>query len=326
LIRHVSNGWLWTEAFLKPIDRVLRIALFLIAWAVLFLMYGWDRQSPVVERLNKLIHYPLTTAFNTLVTPLSIIELVIIISLLYWAAKWTREFTYRFLLSRTQDSGMRNSIAILSQYAMIVIGIFVGLAVLGVNFQALTVALTGFFIALAWGLRDVVNNFASGFMLLFERPLKVGDVVTINGHEGDVIHTGGRAVTIRTWDHIDVVVPNSEIFTKTFMNWTAKDNIVRTITHIKINRHDNPLKIQELVYEVLAENKNVLKDPAPEVFLKEWIEGLVEFEIRYYVNLRLIKSRFEIRSQVLMSIWEIFEKNEIKAPYPHREIHVHNKD
>jgi potassium efflux system protein len=324
LIRHVANGWLWTEAFLKPIDRVVRIAIFLTAWAVLFLSYGWDRQSPIVERLNKLIHYPLATLLKTIVTPLSIIELVVIISLLYWAAKWTREFAYRLLLSRTQDSGMRNSIAILSQYTMIIVGIFIGLAVLGVDFAALTVAATVFLATLAWGLRDVVNNFASGFLLLFERPLKIGDVVTINGHEGDVIHTGGRAVTIRTWDHIDVVVPNSEIFSKTFMNWTSKDNIVRTITHIKIDRNDNPTTLQELIHSVLTDNKNVLKDPEPEVYLKEWTEGLMEFEIRYYVNLRLIKSRFEIKSQVLVSIWEMFEKQGIKPSYPHREIHINN--
>jgi len=321
LIRHVANGWLWTEAFLKPIDRVLRIALFLMAWAVLFLFYGWDRNSPVVERLNKLIHYQFGTVLNIVVTPLSVIELFVIISLLYWAAKWTREFVYRLLLPRTHDLGVRNSIAILSQYAMIVVGILIGLRVLGIDFRALAVVAGMFAFGVGLGLRDLANNFASGFLLLIERPIKVGDVVTINGYEGDVIHIGGRAVTIRTWDHIDVVVPNAEIFSKTFMNWTSKDNIVRTVIDIQIDRHDNPLQVQALIYEVLFHNKNVLKDPMPEVFLKELADGVIEIEVRYYVNLRLIRSRVEIRSEVLLAIWETFEKNGIKAPYPAREIH-----
>ncbi len=322
LIRHVTNGWLWTEAFLKPIDRVLRIMLFLSAWVVLFLLYGWDQQSPVVERLNKLLHYHLAEVLNTTITPLSIIELVVIVSLLYWAARWTREFMYRLLLSRTKDLGLRNSIAILTQYAMIVIGIFIGLRFLGIDFKSLTFVATAFAFGVGLGLRDLVNNFACGFLLLLERPLRVGDIISINGCEGDVTHIGGRAVTVRTWDHMEVIVPNAEIFSKSFTNWTAKDSIVRTVISIKINRHDNPQDVQAIIHHVLDQEKNVLLDPAPEVFLKELADGMSEFEVRYFINLRQIKSRVGLRSDVLMAIWEAFEKHGIEPPYPHHEIHV----
>jgi len=322
LIRHVTNGWLWTEAFLKPIDRVLRIILFLSAWAVLFLLYGWDQQSPVVERFNKLLHYQLADMLNTTITPLSIIELTVIISLLYWAARWTREFVYRLLLSRTKDLGLRNSIAILSQYAMIVMGVLIGLRFLGIDFRALTVVATAFAFGVGLGLRDLVNNFACGFLLLLERPLRVGDIISINDCEGEVMHIGGRAVTVRTWDHMEVIVPNAEIFSKSFTNWTAKDNIVRTVISLKINRNDSPHDVQAVIHQVLIQHKDVLADPVPEVFLKELVDGLVEFEVRYFINLRQIKSRVGLRSEVLMSIWEAFEKHGIQAPYPHHEIYV----
>lgn len=322
LIRHVTNGWLWTEAFLKPIDRVLRVILFLSAWAVLFLLYGWDRQSPVVERLNKLLSYHLLDVLNTTITPLSIIELVVIISLLYWAVRWTREFVYRLLLSRTKDLGLRNSIAILSQYAMIVFGVFICLRLLGIDFKSLTFVVTAFAFGVGLGLRDLMNNFACGFLLLIERPLRVGDIVSINGHEGEVTHIGGRAVTMRTWDHMEVIVPNAEIFSKTFTNWTAKDNIVRTVITLNINRHDKPQDVQEVIYHILERNKDVLTDPAPEVFLKELTDGLIEFEIRYYLNLRQVKSRIGLRSEILMSIWEAFEKHGIHPPYPLHEVVV----
>jgi potassium efflux system protein len=319
-IRHINNGWLWAEAFLKPIDRVLRLALFLTAWAVLFLSYGWDSQSPVVERLNKLIHYKLGEIFNTSITPLSIVILAVIISLLYWAAKWTREFVYRLLSRRTQDMGIRNSIAILSQYTMITVGIVVGLRILGIDFKALAVVAGMFSLGIGLGLRDLANNFVSGLLLLIERPLKVGDIVAINDQEGDVVHIGSRAVTIRSWDHIDVVVPNSEIFSKTFLNLTAKDNIVRCIIKIQIDRHDKPLTVQSIIYEVLFANNNVLKEPIPEVFLNELAEGIINIEVRYYVNLRLIRSRAEIRSQVLTGIWKAFQENGIESPYPAHEV------
>ena len=261
---------------------------------------------------------------KTSITPLNIIELAVIISLLYWAARWTREFMYRLLLSRTKDLGLRNSIAILSQYAMIVVGVFICLRLLGIDLKALAFAASAFALGVGLGLRDLVNNFACGFLLLIERPLRVGDTVTINDHEGEVTHIGGRAVTIRTSDHMDMLVPNAEIFSKSFVNWTAKDNIVRTLISIKINRHDDPNAVQDIIYKVLGQHKDVLQDPAPEVFLKELADGLMEFEVRYYINLRQVKSRSGLRSEVLIAIWEAFEKHDIQPPYPHHEIYLKN--
>lgn len=324
LIQHVSNGWLWTEAFLKPMDKVLRTVLFLSAWVGLFVLYGWDKQSPVVMELNRILHYHMIDMLNTSITPLSIVELVVVISIFSWAARWTREFVYRLLLSRTKDLGVRNSIAILSQYTTILIGVFTCLRVLGIDFRALTVVAGAFAFGVGLGLRDLVNNFACGFLLLLERPLRVGDTVTINGFEGEVMHIGGRAVTIRTWDHMEVLVPNAEIFSKTFLNWTAKDHIVRTVISIKINRHDKPQDVQTVIYQVLAAHKDVLSDPASEVFLKELNDGMTEFEVRYYINLRQVKSRVGVRSEVLVAIWEVFEKHGIQPPYPHHEIFLKN--
>ena len=168
----------------------------------------------------------------------------------------------------------------------------------------------------------MANNFVCGFLLLIERPLRVGDIVSINDFEGEVTHIGGRAVAIRSWDHMEILVPNAEIFSKSFVNWTAKDNIVRSIIDIKISRHDSPHEVQTLIYDVLKNHKDVLQEPAPEVFLKELAEGLSEFEIRYFINLRHVKSRIGLRSELLFFIWEVFEKHGIQPPYPHREIYL----
>lgn len=325
IIGNVSNGWLWTEAFLKPIDKILRISLFLFSWAMLFLFYGWDQQSPVVGRLHTLLHYSLFDVLNTVITPISIIKLALIGSFLFWASRWMREFVYRLLSARMMDSGVRNSISIFSQYAMIVLGVFICLNVLGIDLKTLTFVATAFSIGVGFGLRDLFNNFACGFLLLIERPLRVGDTVTIGGYEGDVIHIGGRAVTIRSWDHMDVLVPNAEIFSKSFTNWTSKDSVVRSIITLKINRHDNPPAVQALIYEILMNYKDVLHEPVPEVLLKEISESLIEFEVRYFINLRTIKSRVVFRSEVLMTIWKGFERHGIKPPYPHHEIHMDNE-
>jgi potassium efflux system protein len=322
MIQYVHNGWLWTEAFLKPIDKILRISLFLFGWAVLFLFYGWDKQSPIVVRLMGLLHYKIVHALNTTITPLNIIELCFMVSIFYWTAKWTREFVYRLLMRRTTDMGIRNSIAILSQYAVVLIGAFICLRVLGIDMSALAFVASMFAFGIGFGLRDLANNFVCGFLILLERPLRVGDIVDINGIEGEVSHIGGRAVTVKTWDHMELVVPNAEIFNKSFTNWTARDNTVRTIVTIKISRYDDPHAVRMIIHQVLAGQKEILMDPIPEVFMKDMSDILMEFELRYFVNIRLVKSRMSVASSVLMTIWDEFAKHGIKPPYPQQEIFI----
>lgn len=320
MIQYVNNGWLWTEAFLKPLDKVLRITLFLSAWAVLFLFYGWDKQSPIVTRLMGLLHYQLAHVLETTITPLNIIELFVVISIFYWTAKWTREFVYRMLGARTQDLGIRNSLAILAQYSVIMLGFFICLKVLGISLEALTFVAGMFSLGVGLGLRDLANNFACGFLILLERPLRVGDIVNIGGIEGDVISVGSRAVTVRTWDNMELVVPNTEIFNKSFTNWTAHDNVVRSVGNIKISRHDNPHEVKEIIRDVLTAQKDILKEPAPEVLLKEMSDILMDFEIRYFVNIRQVRSRVSVMSAVLMTIWDEFIKHGIEPAYPQHEV------
>lgn len=324
LIQYSSNGWLWSEAFLKPLDKLLRIALFLLSCSVLFLLYGWDKQSTIVMRFNKLLHYKLAHFLNADITPLGIIQLLIVVAIFYWSAKWSREFVYRLLRSRMRDMGLRNSIAILTQYTVVVVGMFLCLQVLGIDLLAITYIVTALAFGVGLGLRDLVNNFASGFLILLERPLRVGDFVEVNGVEGEVINIGGRAVTVRDWDNKDMVIPNSDIFNKPFTNLTYKDSIVRCLQYIKISRHDNPHEISVLIQSILEDDSNVLKDPSPEVFIKHMTEFFIEFELRFYVNVRLVKSRVGVASALLMRVWDEFSKRGIKPPYPKQEILFEN--
>ncbi len=163
VIQHSSNGWLLTEAFLKPLDRILRLCLLFAGFALLFIFYGWNEQSPVVERMNALLHYPLGVIFNSAITPARVLGLIVVISVFYWTAKWTREFVYRFLQNRTTDMGIRNSMAVLSQYAVIVLGIILSMQVLGIDARALAAVTAAFAFGVGLGLRDLANNFFCGF-------------------------------------------------------------------------------------------------------------------------------------------------------------------
>lgn len=321
VVRHVKNGWLWSEVLLKPLDRILRVILFIAAWVALFWIYGWWQDSVVVTQLKQILNYQLVAFSGGYITPLSTIYFAILVAVFVWAARWTREFAYRWLFREVKDPGIRNSFSLFSQYAIITVGAVITLRVLGIDFSGMAVILGGLAVGLGFGLREVTSNLVSGLMLLIERPLRAGDTVSIGNFEGDVTHIGLRATTIRSFDHMEVVVPNSEVFNKTFTNWTQEDSVIRTVVPIKIQRNDDPARVRDLIFQVLEQTSGVLKDPAPEIYLKEIDEALIEFEVRYFVNLQK-STRVEVRSRVLFAICQLFKEQHILPPHPQQDIHI----
>ena len=322
LIRRIRNGWLWSEAFLKPIHQLLKIAVLISAFSVLFNLYGWGRQSIVVAKLYDFLLFHLATVGSTQITFFSIVQFIFIVAILKWAARWTREFSYRWFFAQTKDLGLRNSLSILTQYSLVLIGITVGLKILGIDVTGLYYVFSAFIVAVGFGLRDLANNFASGILLLMERPIKVGDWVTVGSFEGEVIHIGARAVTIATDDHQELLVPNADIFSKPMINWTHRDSVVRALIFIKLSREDDPHRVRNIILEVLSTISKIVNKPKPEVYFKEIENMLLEFKIEYYVDLKTIASRSEVRSQFLFALWDRFKTEGIHPPhYPH-EIHL----
>jgi potassium efflux system protein len=134
-----------------------------------------------------------------------------------------------------------------------------------------------------------------------------------------------RSMTIRTWDHMEVIVPNADMFAKPFVNWTHHDNIVRSVIVLKINREDDPHKVQGLILGLLNQHPSVAKDPIPEVIMHELSDSLIEMHVRYYVLLTNNRTRVGVRSEVLFAIWDCFKANNIRAPHPQYDLIVRNQ-
>jgi len=318
MIRHLRNGWLWSEALLKPLHQIFKIGVFIGAIAVLFNLYDWGRQSWPVTKLIEFSNLHLFSFAGSIITPISMLELFFLLALLIWATRWTREFTYRWLFARTKDLGLRNSLAVFSQYFVVIVGILVALKVIGINLTTLTVVASAFAFGIGLGLRDLANNFMCGILLLIERPVHVGDYVTMGGQDGEVVHIGMRAITVITDDHQELLVPNAVAFSQPFVNWTHRDNIVRVGIAIKTARVDDPHRVKEIILDVLKAMPKILTNPPPNIYLKDLAEMLLKFELEYYVDLRAIPSRSSVKSQVLLAIWDRFKAEGIHAPeYPH---------
>lgn len=315
MIKTLNNGWLWTEVILKPVDKIFRALLIIFSLFMLCQLFDWHSDSEVVTKIWQFGNYPLVNISGIHITSFSIIEFLILLSIFAWASKWTREFSYRWLYRDARDAGIRNSLSVFTQYAVILIGSLITLRVLGLDFSGMSMVVGGLAVGMGFGLRDFASNIVGGLMLLIERPVREGDLITLGSYEGRVAHIGIRSMRVSSWDNMEVLIPNAETFNKPFTNWTHQDGIVRTVIPIKVSRADDPVIVHQIILDVLAVIPEIVPEPPLQVFLKNIDDALLEFEIRYFIDVQ-IHTRFEIRSKVLFAIMEQFKAAGIKAPVP----------
>ncbi len=315
MVSKLNNGWLWVEAILKPLEKCLHIGLALLGIVVFFqgLHENWEQNIPAL--INTIGHYPIISGPSIQITLFSSIEAAILLMILIWLSRWTREFCYRWLYRRVLDAAIRKSASVFTQYAVILLGTFILLRVLGLDLTGMGMILGGLAVGMGFGLRDFASNIVGGIMLLIERPVREGDLITLGEYEGRVAHIGIRAMRILSWDNMDVLIPNAETFNKPVTNWTHQDGVVRTVLPIKVSRLDDPNLVQELILDVLEIIPEVLSTPESQVYLKKIDEALLEFEVRYFINIQL-NTRFAIRSKVLFAIMAQFKAAGIEAPIP----------
>ncbi len=315
MVTGVQNGWLWIEVVLKPIDKILRIFLLLFCLYLLLRLFDWPADAQAFNRLYKLGEYPIVNVSGIHITFVSIIEFVILIMVFAWISRWTRELCFRWLYRDASDAGIRNSLSVFTQYAVILIGGFITLRVLGLDFSGMSMILGGLAVGMGFGLRDFASNIVGGLMLLIERPVREGDLITLGNHEGRVAHIGIRSMRVSSWDNMEVLIPNAETFNKPFTNWTHQDSIIRTVFPIKVSRTDDPVMVQQLILDVLNIIPEIVDDPEPQVYLKKIDDALLEFEARYFINVQL-HTRFAIRSKVLFAIMAQFQAAGVQPPIP----------
>lgn len=321
-IRHLKSGWVWTESILKPLNTILHILIFLSATGILLRIYGLQENEILKEKIHAMLFNPLFSIGTTQIASIHIFQFIVLLIVIRWAAKWSREFAYRFLFAKYKDKGLRNSFSVFTQYATIVIGAFVILRVVGIDLTTLTVVLGALAVGIGFGLQNIANNLVSGLLLLIERPFRAGDIITLGANEGEVTHIGVRATTIRTWDNMEVIIPNAETVSQPLTNWTHHDAIVRTTFDIMVEYNENPHQIQAMLLHIIRKHQSVVSHPEPNVLLREFASYAQIFEVRYHIDLNLGKTRPMVRSEILLMIWDHFRAAGIVMPYPRQTVEI----
>ena len=196
--------------------------------------------------------------------------------------------------------GVPLALANLAHYAILLIGFVVALTFLGVDLTKVTILVGAFGVGVGFGLQTVVNNFASGLILLFERPIRVGDVVQVGDIQGEVRHIGIRASTVRTWRGADVFIPNAQLVTEKVTNWTYTDRRLRIDLRISVAAGSDPGRVKEVVCATARNHPDVLREPSPAAFSIGFGDSGLTFDLRVWTN------RFErsdaIRSELAEAI------------------------
>ncbi|TWU37258.1 mechanosensitive ion channel domain-containing protein [Novipirellula artificiosorum] len=222
------------------------------------------------------------------------------------------------------DAGARYAASALTRYLMIVVGSIATFHYLGVSWGSVQWLVAAMSVGLGFGLQEIFANFVSGIILLFERPARVGDTVTIGEVTGTVTRIRTRATTILDWDNKELIVPNREFVTGNLVNWTLSNPSLRLTTTVGVAYGSNTRLTTRLLYEVAAANPLVLDDPEPVVVFSSFAESTLDFELRVFTN-GLTNFR-RLRHELHLAIDDLFREHGIEIAFPQRDLHVRSMD
>ena len=309
-------------ADLPALDHKTRQTAWVLAVfiAIVGLVVLWRDILPAIELFGELKAWDVGTgdAIET-VTLLDLLISGLVIFGLFFAARNFVSLLELVILSRTSlDSGSRYAMSMILQYVLFIIGAVVVFKLLSIPFQQLSWLLAAASVGIGFGLQEIIANFVCGIILLLERPVRVGDVVTIGETTGSVSRIQMRATTVTNWDRKELVIPNKDLITGKVLNWSLSNIINRMTLEVGVQYGADPDKIRDLLKEVVAQHSGILKDPAPAINLESFGDSALNFVIRFY--LPNLDNRISITHEVNTAIARALAKAEIEIPFPQRDV------
>ncbi len=216
--------------------------------------------------------------------------------------------------------GVPYVISSLLHYAILLLGFLLAVAALGVDLNKVTVLAGAFGVGLGFGLRDVVNNFVSGLIVLLERPVSVGDAIQMTDLAGEVRRIGIRSTTVRTWEGAEVIVPNASLVSEKVTNWTRSDLLRRMDLPVGVAYGSAPEKVLELLLAVARAHPNVLPEPAPQALFLGFGESALNFELRAWTG--HFSQWVVIRSELGVALYAALRDAGMEIPVPQREVRL----
>ena len=285
--------------------------------------------KPVIEifdQVKKFLSFHLFEIGNSSITLWTLLYFIFLAWLLFYlTAKLRKWIVYKILSDSKIDLGVRLAVGTIIRYGVLVFGLVIVMQTVGINLSTLTVLAGALGVGIGFGLQNITNNFVSGIIILFERPIKVGDRIQVGDVNGDVISISMRSTTVVTNDNISVIVPNSEFISSRVINWSHNDRNVRFNIPVGVAYKEDPEKVKQILLEVADKDEGVLKSPKPDVLFVEFGNSSLNFNLRIWTN-SYITTPAILQSKLYFEIFKKFKEAGIEIPFPQRDMHIKNTE
>ncbi len=228
-----------------------------------------------------------------------------------------------FLVRAKLPKGVPAAISITIRYFIIVLGVSMALSAAGIDLGKFGLLAGALGVGIGFGLQNIVNNFISGLILVYERPLNVGDTVEVENLMGIVNRVGVRSSNVRTFDGAEVIVPNGNLISNQMINWTLSDNQRRIEIKIGAAYGSDPNVVLELLKKVALDHDDVLKEPQPLALFEEFGDSSLNFRLLFWVPFEL---GIGVKSDIAIGVYNIFAENNITIPFPQVDLNVKKED
>jgi len=303
---------------MHSITRLLSIAA-IVVW-IIVLLNEFRVFRPIRDSLVAVLTHSLEFGEISL-TLGGVLLFVFSVWLAFWVAKTVRYVLEDEVLPKMSlPRGVGNSISSLSYYALVIAGLFFALAAAGFEVSQLAFVVGALGVGIGFGLQNVVNNFVSGLILMFERPIQPGDVVEVSGTSGKVREIGMRATTLSTFEGADVVVPNGVLLNEKLINWTLSNMDRRIDVSVGVAYGTDPRTVLQLLMDVTTSTEGIANEPAPTVLFVGFGASSLDFAIRAWTH--NFGDWVKIRSELTVRVNEALVEAGVEIPFPQQDLHV----
>jgi potassium efflux system protein len=290
------------------------------------LWFIWRELLPALGLLDQVSLWTqtITTESGTKVVPVTLFNILLgiaIAAITFIAAHnlpGLLEFT---LLQRMSIApGTRYAVTAISRYTIVTVGMLVAFQSIGVDWSQLQWIIAALGVGVGFGLQEIVANFISGLIILFERPVRVGDTVSIGDLHGTVTRIQIRATSITDWDNKEIIVPNKQLITEKVVNWTLTESVTRLVLKVGVAYGSDTEKARDVMMAAVKANPLALEIPPPSVFFLGFGDSSLDFEIMVFVALPA--HRLRVLHELHSAIYQSLADNHIEIPFPQRDLHL----
>ena len=293
-----------------------------LGWALAlaaFLALAWGGWQSLESGLGRVLNYPFQLGDMTLRLSGALVGLLLLFFTHLAVRLWRHMLQRRVLAQSGMTTGARDSITTISSYLLWAVGILMALHAFGISTTSLTVAFGALGIGLGFGLQNIFNNFISGLILLFERPIQVGDDIEINGTWAKVTRINVRSTVVQTYDNASLIIPNSDFISNQVTNWSHKDPHLRRSINVGVAYGSDTQLVRRTLLEVAAAMPRVLRHPAPDVLFSDFGDSALNFRLRIWTD---IDHMLTVETAIRFEIDRLFRERGIEIAFPQQDIHI----